>query len=454
MKAKTYHGVPGKISVIIIALAFLSPSLNPSHAAASNASEGSPCNTLNQTQTLNGDQYTCKMSGSTRVWKIENQSMARSKVPSLDIQTCKIQEASRARGQTGAGFPAWNSLTPKTGNVTWALIPLQFTDLKGDTGFAARMKPQMQLLSEWYSTVSQGKFKVSWKMHDKWVTLPGKSSDYKIPFSDSPDRSPEIAAFWKKAIVAADEQFDFTGIQVVNFILPLKQEVVVETLQGFPWDRAVKEHVTAEGPVASFSIAGKFFNQPGRTYWSYWAHEFGHAIGLPHIGSSRAANEFQQYDLMGSQDGPTRELSGWLRFFGEWLDDYQVFCQDVSEFESLEISLTPLNSKQNGIKLAVIRLSNTNALVIESRRNTKFYCKGAPKANGVLAYVYEATLGHGEEFLTPLAPQGRRPLYSACGTPPAKDYILRSGQLVRYKGLTVKVVGSGSFDRVTVTQSK
>lgn len=454
MKLKNSYSAPVKLLVIMLALATLAPSLTPSQAAASDVAAGSPCKNLNEKQTVKGVKFTCIKSGGKRVWKMDSSSTPGPNVPSLDVETCKIQEVSRARGQTGAGFPAWNSLTPKTGNATWALIPLQFSDLKGDAGFANRMKPQMQLLSEWYSTVSQGKFSVSWKMHDKWVTLPGKSSDYKIPFSDSPDRSPEIAAFWKKAIVAADEQFDFTGIQVVNFILPLKQEVVVETLQGFPWDKAVKEHVTAEGPVASFSIPGKFFNQPGRTYWSYWAHEFGHAIGLPHIGSSRAANEFHQYDLMGSQDGPTRELSGWLRFFGEWLNDNQVYCQDASTLQSLELSLVPLNSKQNGTKLAVIKLSNTNALIIESRRNTKFYCKGAPKANGVLAYIYEATLGHGEEFLIPLAPEGRRPVYSACGTPPAKDHILRSGQLVRYKGLEVKVIASGSYDRVIVSKSK
>lgn len=372
---------------------------------------------------------------------------------SLPVEECRIKEVSQSRGQTGAGFPAWNSLTPKTGKVKWALVPLQWTDLKGESNFRPAMNIQMNKLTDWYASVSQNRFQVEWVVHPNWVTLPGPSKDYKIPFSDSPDRSPEIAEFWKKAINAADSEFDFSGVQVVNFILPKKQEVVIETLQGFPWDKAVREHETSEGKVAAFSIAGKFFNQQGREYWSYWAHEFGHAIGLPHIGSSRKANEFHQYDLMGSQDGPTRELSGWLRFYGEWISDSQVYCQKIENLTSFNLNLVPLPSKSSGFKIAIIKISDQKALILESRRKTKFSCGPSLRSTGVLAYVYDAQLGHGEEFLVPLKPAGRKSTnISGCAVPKSTDHLLRKGNKVSYSGLTIQLIQSKETDTIKISR--
>ena len=204
-----------------------------------------------------------------------------------NIELCKIKEVSNSRGMTGAGFPEWNSMTPRIGTVTWALIPIDFPDLPGETNFRQRVDGQMKLLSEWYATVSGGKFKVEWVLLDKWVTLPSATSEYAIPLSVNLNNAANGAKLFKDAMNAADPTFDFTNIQTVNFILPKGQTFISETSQGFPWDSAVKEFISKEGPISSFSIAGKFFDQPGRTYWSYWAHEFGHAIGLPHIGSSR-----------------------------------------------------------------------------------------------------------------------------------------------------------------------
>ncbi len=375
-------------------------------------------------------------------------------MPGIAVENCKIKEVSKTRGYTGTGFPLWQTLTPSIGKVKWALIPIEFSDFKGDKNFRSRVDEQMRLLSEWFMTVSEGKFQIEWVVLDTWVTLPGVSKDYSIARSENLSYATNGPKIWKDAIAAADPVFDFTGIQTVNFILPLGQTSMLETSQGFPWDQLVKETVTQEGKISSYSIPGVFFDQPYRAYWSYWAHEFGHAIGLPHIGSSHSPNPFQAWDLMGSQDGPSRELSGWLRFFAGWLPDEKVYCQEKSKISSVDLTLVPLSNSDSGIKMGVVKLKDDRALIIESRRVTKFSCTTQRPLNGVLAYIYDATLGHGQEFLIPITPPGRSVQGSSCNTPGHVDALLHSGESFEIEGVRIEVLSQGTYDRIRISTIK
>jgi len=69
-------------------------------------------------------------------------------VPSDNVELCKIKEISNSRGMTGAGFPEWNSLTPRMGTVKWALIPIDFSDLHGEVNFRSRIDNQTKMLSD------------------------------------------------------------------------------------------------------------------------------------------------------------------------------------------------------------------------------------------------------------------------------------------------------------------
>jgi M6 family metalloprotease-like protein len=369
------------------------------------------------------------------------------------LESCRIREASGPQGYTMAGFPV-SSRTANSGVVKWALIPIDFPDLPGQPNFRSRVDDQMRLLTEWYSSVSGGRLIVEWVVLDRWATLPGQSSEYAIPLSVNLRDAVNGPKLFRDAMNAADPYVDFTGVQTVNFILPSGQTIIPETSQGFPWDEAVQQYSSQEGPISSFSIPGQFFDQPGRNYWSYWAHEFGHAIALPHIGASRGVlPPFSPWDLMGNQDGPSRELSGWLRFLAGWLSVEQVVCLEASDVENLEMTLVPLSGTEQGPKFAVLKLSATKALLIESRRETKFSCKAPTPRNGVLVYVYDATLGHGDNFLIPYSPAGRQVQNLPCAVEPNPDFLLRKGDKVVVEGFTVEVLEHGALDKVLVSRN-
>ena len=370
--------------------------------------------------------------------------------PSKNVELCKIKEVSNSRGRTGAGFPIWNTMTPSIGTVKWALIPIDFPDLTGEANFKTRVDDQMSLLSEWFDTVSEGKFKVEWVVLDKWVTLPNKTNDYKILHSVNLNNAANGPRLFKDAMDAADPVFDFSNIQTVNFILPKGQTFLGETSQGFPWDQPVIDYTSKEGKIASYSIPGVFFDRPEKMYWSYWAHEFGHAIGLPHIGSSHSPNPFHGLDLMGSQDGPSRELSGWLRFIAGWMPDEKIYCQDVTFLKPTTLTLAPLSSSIPGLKMAIIKVSETRQIIIESRRVTKFSCSTSQARNGVLVYTYDATLAHGQEFLKPVEPAGRPLEGNSCGTVGDRDALLRSSDTINIEGIKITVISSGTSDYIKI----
>jgi M6 family metalloprotease-like protein len=373
-------------------------------------------------------------------------------VPSLVIDECKIIERSKVRNDLPTGFPRIKPLSQSTGTIKWALIPVDFVDLPGDKDFMSRIENEMKLTSEWFEIVSEGKLKIEWVVAKNWITLPGVSNDYKIPYSEDVTKSPEVAYFWKNAIPTVDPFFDFTGIKTVNFIVPKGQKIIPESGQGWPWDAAMKANPTKEGILDSFTIMGATFELPGTTYWQYWAHEFGHVIGIPHVSQNRVWRQSPALDLMGNDNGPSKELSTWLRFVQGWLDDDRVYCQSKSSLKETEVSLVPLNQSKPGIKMAVVKLSETKALILESRRVTKFECVTESYREGVLAYVYDATLGHFEDFLTAIEPAGRPLEKTACRSPDTTDSLLRTGDKISFDGVTVEVVQHGTFDRIKISR--
>jgi M6 family metalloprotease-like protein len=389
--------------------------------------------------------------------KIESITYSPPSQPSANIQKCEIKEKNKNRENPPpsllpTGFPR-HTIAQKTGTVKWALIPIDFSDLAGEANFRSRIEEQIKLTSEWFETVSEGKFKVEWVVADKWVRLPNPSNDYKIDRSDNLDRVPNGLKLWNDAMTQSDKVFDFTGVQTVNFILPKGQDFITETSQGFPWDAAVKNLVTNEGSVSSFSIPGKFMDYEKKGYWSYFVHEFGHAMAMPHIGSSREPNPFLGLDIMGNQDGESRELSGWMRFVAGWLSNERVYCQELSTLKSTDITLIPISQSDNGIKMVVIPVSETKAVVIESRRENKFSCQMPSIRNGVLVYTYDGTLMHGENFLKPIILEGRASESSSdCMVARNPNPILYKGEKIAIEGIAIEVVDSLNYDKIRISK--
>jgi M6 family metalloprotease-like protein len=482
------------ISIAAAVIMFASVAI-PMATPATQVKAGAVCIKANQKVVKLGKTFVCKKSGKKLVWKVQKKKSVSPVTlpqaqPSLEtqpspttnnlsyeppsessdnIENCKIKEVNLNGARNGragpdgapiklpSGFPRIAPAIQHVGNVKWGLIPIDFPDLKGDQDFRKRVDDQTKKLSDWYFTVSERKLKIDWSIHNNWITLPKETKNYSIEFSANLRDSANGEKLFKDAMATADPEFNFTNIQQVIFILPKGQTFIKETSQGFPWDKAVIDLKTNEGSVSGFSIAGSIFDDPGREYWSYWAHEFGHSIGLAHIGFSRGMGipPFNPWDLMGGQDGPSRDLSGWLRFLIGWLESDRVYCKTIGNNKEIKLTLLPLNSAESGIKLAIVPLPSGKALVIESRRLAFFSCETNTRREGVIAYVYDPKLMHGEDFLVPITPVERPMETSKCNGQQyynalTKDVLLRKADKVTVEGVTVEVLDHQNLDRILI----
>jgi M6 family metalloprotease-like protein len=375
------------------------------------------------------------------------------KMPTAPIQTCKIQEKSdqgALRGDLASGFPFMPRFQSYPTRYKMALVPIDFADFEGDKGFRSRVNDQMQIMSDWFKDVSGGRLVIEWVVSDEWIRLPGTSKDYFVEFSG---KYPDTEDFWKKVLPVVDSKFDLTGVQTINFLLPQNQQFIYESVQSFSFLSEMKKYNSTKTKIFSFATAGTVFEAPDTALWEYWAHEFAHEIGLAHLGASRGEVEpIMQMDLLGDHDGPYRELSGWLRFIIGWLSDSQVYCQETAGFTANEISLVPLSDNKDGIKTVVIPTGAESAIVIDSRRPTKYGCPVPNLPGGVLVYTYNAKLGNQSYFLKAHYPEGRQPSIRCEVRTTYPDILLHTGDSVVVNGYKISVTSRGTFDQIRITK--
>jgi hypothetical protein len=457
--------------------------------SAQKITPGSTCKVLNQKVVYQSKTYTCIKSGKKLVWnkgvavkkptptptptqsptptptqsptptptptivgrakqKTSPISYLPPSIPSGRVDDCKISGAR-------SGFPRIDPpLYANSGTVKWALVPIDFSDLPGEADFLNRVQEQMELSSAWVEMVTEGKVKVVWQVQKDWIRLPGISKDYEIALSGTVQK-PEIAKLWNTFIFESDKVVDYRDVQAVHFILPKGQTILGEAVKGYAWDSVVRDYTTNEGSkFGFFTVPGVFYDRSdiGRTYWSYWVKEYTRGLGAGVIGAQRVSSSFQTYDIQGSTDGE-RELTAWFRFLLGWLPDEKIYCQQASNISTLDVTLVPLPEiSKSGIKMVVIPLPDSKAIIIESRRETKFACLTPTERNGVLVYLYDAKLGSTEEFFTAIVPSGRSLERYSCAAVPSIDPLLHEGDSVTYGGVTIQLLLHGEYDRIRISR--
>ena len=163
----------------------------------------------------------------------------------------------------------------------------------------------------------------------------------------------------------------------------------------------------------------------------------------------------QGYDIMAGQDGPYRQLSGWLRFLLDWFEPNQLYCKKLENTSAIKLSLEPVGNSSTRLKMVGIRASDTKLITIESRRFDKqFDCAELlVKKDGVIVYIVDSTKGHVTgETLSLVSPFNRPILNYGCNSPPLQDSVMSTGDYVDVLGLRIKVVESDEFDTIEITR--
>lgn len=224
---------------------------------------------------------------------------------------------------------------------------------------------------------SNGRLTLSFAPHHKWLRMGSDSGSYGEAINTFLGHQSWI----QEAIDLADAQVDFSGADAV---------LVIAT----PDAKKITNGPTFTGAAPMFvlradgnTITNAVTSGADLTYWGelWYPHEFGHSLGLPDLyyASIPGRGGFTRpYSLMDDIASSAPGYIGYSRWILRWLDDSQVECVTVDT----TVALTPLAAR-TGPKLAVVRLSESSALVAEVRRSIGY--DAALQTEGVIVYLVE-----------------------------------------------------------------
>jgi hypothetical protein len=178
-------------------------------------------------------------------------------------------------------------------------------------------------------------------------------------------------------------------------------------------------------------------------------------------------------------NGPGQSLITWDAMILDWAKPEEVWCSELTALNTSEVTLSPLEREQKGMKAAMVKLSASRVLVMESHRKDK-WGKFIAGTYGVTAYIVdtrfdtdrsgeyagtddfkgikftraanyiEFPFNHGDYRAERFSPQtgeswGIVPYFN-------KNYFLYEGESFTFEGVTVKLVKSGDNDTIQISK--
>jgi hypothetical protein len=297
------------------------------------------------------------------------------------IEQCRMSEP-RFTGPHSKGFPIQNNMTPYTGVVNVAIIPIDFHNAPATSKMSiSKYKKSLRNATEWSKFVSGGKMKYNFVMADSWIRAPKGAEYYTCPNCGSPDGTPALQSredALREAVTAADKYYDFSNIDYMYFLVPDKARLTYHSsIYGKVW--------TSTPDDGSFLIPSFMYSvEPGEKFWSHVVHEVLHDQGFSGHGPSNGSD----YGIMMNQWAKSKSLVGWDAFIAGWYDEDDVLCLDSRNnkynIKKYLHSLDKIGGKP-GLKTIVIRTADTRAIVVEYRTAGRF-SKLSAKQSGMTAY--------------------------------------------------------------------
>jgi hypothetical protein len=211
---------------------------------------------------------------------------------------------------------------------------------------------------------------------------------------------------------------------------------------NFPTSEGTIPHIKGSGTVSKQEQYGL---KP--TLWALWAHDLLHTIGV------EGHNPVESFTLE-SEDYINHVVSGWNQWLLGWMTSEQIACIEKSASNNMEVDLVPLQLSLSGHRVAIIPITETRAIVVESHRNVG-YAKDLG-ASGILAYLMdtknvppyaerENTALIGSKFLQPnKILSGAR---SSVGKG-RKSALMLEGEFAEFENIRIEYVRTGSLDKI------
>ena len=447
-----------------------SPTTQPS-ATPTGPKSGDNCENIGSRIPLTSNTYLeCRMvsGGKLRFFTINPKAVPPLNTTSLgNMKDCQVpDQTNRPPGATPVGYKTnryQNPSYPTEGNFKIVILPIDFSDVPGEALDKNVLDKYVNIIEKWYSYESNGKLKVTVSYVDKWLRAPKPSQKYNWnhPGTQNPTNLTDDQIGQDFADIA-DPYVDFRNVGAFFVMHPNR----IKTIE---YGTLANVRVnTAEGAISPYVVANGFMSdrQDG-ALWAYWIHEFMHHVGI----TGHAPDHLWGMDLMTLQSGFGLSTTTWNQLLIDWLPANQLYCRTIDNLKSDILTLTSIDSLNDGIKSAMIAVSSHEVLVIESRRkdfwsssvNTLVNKEAFDGFYGVLIYLVDTTKTSSNFDLDITAPDYDPTKYRFAYNLKISsnhineykgvwnlDYLMLYGESVEFRNIRISLIDSGDFDTIKI----
>lgn len=361
-----------------------------------------PCFSSGDTYDVLGGILECRwMAGKKLQWiKINTVKTTFSNAVSpVSIERCKLQNSDSSSDRTGrnssglVGFPLTNSDRGRMylkGVNEVLIVPIDFPDFEGGPEVLAQLEYDKKWMNDWYSYFSNGQSKFNVTTINKWLRMPKERSAYpsdaKTQDAFASNHGRRMADQAQPFIDQITKEVDLRNFSTVYFFYPDGEITFVDFIIRNQWFKAKEGDV-----MLNLFSWGRNLEGMQTLKWAYYIHETMHDFNI----SMHAPGNGWPMSIGTNQSGISLALNPWEQFLFDWLPANQIYCDDLATLKTATISLSPVEREDRQTKMAVIRLSPTKAIVIESHgidkwSNFKFGDREFPAGfYSIMAYIVD-----------------------------------------------------------------
>lgn len=442
---------------------------------------GDNCSTLG-TQIEFGDKYfECRFSQQQQLELVELSGDNAAPMDAINlspIDVCKIQDIRESNVQGGANtgqatsFPLINNRIPVSGVIRVGVVPIDFENASSDQTVTSVMSNHLKQFDDWMDFTTNGLAKYEWVIHEEWIRMPLPAEYYNW---DHPYVNPDGSYRYGDAQLQSDDEmatqifslaenyFDLDSLDYIWVVVPPKTQQVQWAPQGAP---RVVSTPSGTRNLNYFGLGYKLWNDQASRIpvWAIMSHEMLHAHGLAQHAPGNG------YSLHIGGSGTI--LGAWDSLLLGWRPEESFACFDATTSDETEIDLSSIDLSSSGYKAAIIKLSDHEIIVVESRRTGPYSPNIAPGTAGVIAYVVDSsklslrfdndfsrekeyfsyflsiTNPHQEaiNFGTAFIAQSSEPINMT------EDRVALIGDTYNYGGVNISVTQSADYDTIKISK--
>ena len=418
-------------------------------------------------------QFSCRyISGRKSIWfqVSGNNDAPLSAINNSKVETCKIQDlrSNKFIGNGNVGFPMTTNAIKPNGLIKVAVLPVNFPDSPKVKSPSSYWKPFSDLIDQRNAYLYDNRIKYEWTIPSEWLMM-AKGAEFFASYHETVQPDGSRKSDGVKQILSTEEQTSsifseaekYLKIEDYDFFWLFTNPLEKRVPQGPAFGRfqEVKTTKTLYTGLNFYSYGNRVFSGayhlgPIGTLQDSVAHEMAHFHGMI---QHAPGNGWGWY----VSNNPT-----WESWIAGWRPDTQYVCLDATQpWKEAQFHLSAIDLNSQGFKSGVIKISDSQVLVVESRRPGPFTTALPKSISGITVYIVDTTKS-GERwdgnfdkeldyYMVFLRNDGRNyPIQKSQNLAVWDENIIAyQGDSFSYKNIKVTLMKSGDFDTVLVSKS-